>query len=92
MSKKIELPVDEIRYNREEGQVEANTKSIIPMTLEEKVLDYINKHPEGVKIQDMEEPLVEKRMKLGFVAKNLLDDGRVLKIETSYFPITRHER
>jgi len=58
----------------------------VPMTLEEKVTDYINKHPKGVKISAMEQPLGETRMKLGFVAKKLLDDGKVLKIENIYYP------
>ena len=57
-----------------------------PMTLEEKVLDYIDKHPKGVKVSAMEQPLDETRMKLGFVARNLLDQGKVLKIENIYYP------
>lgn len=58
-----------------------------PITLEVKVLDFINKHPNGVKVSEMEEPLGETRMKLGFVAKNLLDEGKVQKIENVYFPL-----
>ena len=57
-----------------------------PMALKEKVLDFIKKHPKGVKISAMEQPLGETRMKLGFVAKNLLDEGKVLKIENVYYP------
>lgn len=57
-----------------------------PMTLKEKVLDFIKKHPKGVKISAMEQPLGETRMKLGFVAKSLLDEGKVLKIENVYYP------
>ncbi len=57
-----------------------------PMTLEEKVLDYINRHPKGVKISEMEEPLGQTRMKLGFIAKSLLDEGKVLKVENIYYP------
>ena len=57
-----------------------------PKTLEDKVLDYINKHPKGVKVSEMEEPLGETRMKLGFIAKNLLDIGKVLKLENIYYP------
>ena len=45
-----------------------------PMTLEAKILDFINEHPNGVRIAEMEEPLGEARMKLGFIAKNLLDE------------------
>ncbi|MEI6089166.1 MAG: hypothetical protein WCR42_01825 [bacterium] len=63
------------------------TKAVVPMTLEAKVLDYINKHPKGVKISEMEEPLGETRMKLGFVAKTLLDVGTAQKIDNMYFPI-----
>jgi hypothetical protein len=92
MSKKIEIPVEAIKEHPEEILPEAEDKSNVSMTLEDKVLDYINKHPGGVKILDMEGALREKRMKLGFVAKNLLDDGRVLKIETTYYPTTSHER
>ena len=68
-----------------EAKVEA--KADIPMTLEEKVLDYINKNPKGVRISEMEVPLGETRMKLGFTAKTLLEDGKVQKIDNAYFPI-----
>lgn len=57
------------------------------MTLEEKVLDYIGKHPMGVKISEMELPLGETRMKLGFTAKALLEQGKVQKVENVYFPL-----
>ncbi|MCX6306114.1 MAG: hypothetical protein NT040_14220 [Bacteroidetes bacterium] len=56
-------------------------------TLDQKVLDYINKHPKGVKISEMEEPLGETRMKLGYTAKTLLDGGKVQKIDNIYYPI-----
>jgi hypothetical protein len=92
MSKKEEVPVKEIKENPEKILPETEAESIVTMTLEEKVLDYINKNPGGVKILDMEEPLGEKRMKLGFVAKKLLDDGRVLKIENTYYPKTTYRR
>ncbi len=58
-----------------------------PKTLEQKVLDYVNKHPKGVKISEMEEPLSETRMKLGFTAKALLDEGKLQKIDNIYFPL-----
>lgn len=66
---------------------EAQPKAVIPMTLEEKVLDYINKHPNGLRISEMEQPLGETRMKLGFIAKGLLEEGKVQKLENIYFPI-----
>jgi hypothetical protein len=56
------------------------------MTLEMKVLEYINHHLEGVRISEMERPLGETRMMLGYVAKNLLDQGKIVKIDNSYYP------
>ena len=56
------------------------------MTLEEKVLDYINKNPNGLRISDLEAPMGETRMKLGYVAKKMLDEGKVLKVENLYYP------
>lgn len=56
------------------------------MKLESKVLDYINEHLQGVRISDMEVPLGETRMILGFVAKNLINQGKIVKIENSYYP------
>jgi len=56
------------------------------LTLEDKVLQYINNHKKGVKVADMEEPFGETRMRLGFITKKLLDDGKILKVENAYFP------
>jgi hypothetical protein len=55
--------------------------------LEEKILDFINKHPEGVKVSQMEKPLGENRMKLGLVAKSLLELKKILKVDNIYFPV-----
>lgn len=56
------------------------------ISLEVKILNYINSHIEGVKVSDMEEPLHETRMKIGFAAKCLLDAGKVSKNENLYYP------
>jgi hypothetical protein len=80
-------PVEAVEETPVAVQPKVEAKAVIPMTLEEKVTDYINKHPQGVRISEMEEPLGETRMKLGFVAKNLLDEGKVQKVENVYFPI-----
>jgi hypothetical protein len=58
-----------------------------PKTLEQKMLEYLNKHPKGARISEMEGPLGETRMKLGFTAKALLDEGKVQKIENLYYPV-----
>jgi hypothetical protein len=34
----------------------------------------------------MEGPVGETRMKIGYVAKKLLDEGKVLKVDNLYFP------
>jgi predicted HicB family RNase H-like nuclease len=83
--KVMEAPAEESAKIVKEAPVKA-TKPIAPITLEEKILDYVNKHPKGVSIAEMEKPLGETRMKLGYVAKNLLDAGKVQKIEKLYFP------
>lgn len=81
-----ELPVFEEKMpvvNIEAPQVASES------TLEEKILQYINSHHEGVKVSDMEEPLHETRMKIGFAAKCLLDAGKVSKVENLYYPIKK---
>ena len=94
---KIEVPIEKIKEIQlkeeasvfsfpKETQLEIKPKLDVLMTLEEKVLDYINKHPKGVKISDMEIPLNETRMKLGFTAKVLLDLGDIIKVDNIYFP------
>jgi uncharacterized membrane-anchored protein YhcB (DUF1043 family) len=70
-----------------EAPVKTEPKPAVPLTLEEKVLNYINKHPKGVKVSEMEEPLGETRMKLGFTAKALLDAGKVQKVDNIFFPL-----
>ena len=55
--------------------------------LEEKVLGFIKRHPKGVKVSDMEEPLGVIRMRLGVIAKGLLEKGMVRKEENMYFPL-----
>jgi hypothetical protein len=83
----IVAPVAAAKETPVEVQPVADIKPVAPITLEEKVLNYINKHPKGIKIAEMEVPLGETRMKLGYVAKNLLDEGKVQKIENVYFPL-----
>ena len=86
-----ETAVEAVKEIPVEVQPKMKPKTVVPMTLEGKVLDFINKHPKGARISEIEEPLGETRMKLGFIAKNLLNEGKVLKIENIYYPKTRHE-
>ncbi|NVO02705.1 MAG: hypothetical protein HXX09_08350 [Bacteroidetes bacterium] len=82
---KIEVPAEK-ETTPIPKETKAVEKQILPLTLEEKVISYINKHPKGVKILEMEQPLGETRMKLGYIAKALLEQGKVQKIENVYFP------
>jgi len=57
------------------------------LSIEEKILEFIEKHPEGVKVGEMEKPLGVLRMMLGRIAKKLLEEGKVRKEENLYFPL-----
>lgn len=60
--------------------------------LEERVLEFINSYPEGVKVSEMEEPLGVARTRLGVIAKRLLEEGKVRKEENLYFPKLLHAK
>ena len=67
---------------------EPEQKEAIPEAeVEGRVLEYINKHPEGVKVGNMEIALGLPRMKLGMKAKKLLEEGRVRKEANLYYPL-----
>ena len=83
----VKTETKQVKMEHQEVAVPAeDAKQGIMHTLEQKVLSYINKHPKGVKVLDMEESLGKNRMQLGFVAKNLLENHRVLKVDNMYFP------
>ena len=69
-----------------EPKIDASKKEL---SLEEKVLKYLDSHKKGVKVSDMEKPFGETRMRIGFVSKKLLDEGKVRKIESLYYPLTK---
>lgn len=71
-----------------EAAKEVEKEEVSPeMDLEEKILGFIKSHREGVKVGDMETALGATRMRLGMVAKKLLDEGKVRKEENQYFPL-----
>lgn len=82
-----EPKVDFVEKNHVQDSSKEETKPIIPISLEDKVLDYINQHRLGVRVSEMEGPLGETRMKLGFIAKVLLEEGKVQKIDNTYYPL-----
>ena len=83
---KMEVPVEAVKETPVKKEPISTIVPATQKTLKEKVLAYVNKHPNGVKISEMEVPLGETRMKLGFTAKALLDEAEVLKVENMYYP------
>jgi hypothetical protein len=69
-----------------EPAVKKVEKIVAPLSLEEKILAYMKNNREGVKVSEMEGPLKETRMRLGFVAKKLLELGQLRKIDNLYYP------
>jgi len=69
-------------------EIEEIEEEVTPeMDLDEKILQFIKKHPNGVKVGEMEEPLGVTRMRLGVIAKKLLEEGKIRKEEKMYFPL-----
>jgi len=79
--------VNEFVKKIEKVPEKAKAKETVEMSLEERVLELINKHPEGIRVGNMEKPLGTTRIKLGQAAKRLLDEGKVRKEENLYFPL-----
>jgi len=59
--------------------------------MEELIEKYINANAGGVKIAEMEETLQQSRLRLGYVTRKLLNEGRVEKIENRYYPVNHIE-
>ncbi len=76
-------PVKEAAEEEEEEEEAAPPE----MGMEERVLEFIERHPEGVRVSDMEDPLGVARTRLGVIAKRLLEEGKVRKEGNLYFPL-----
>jgi hypothetical protein len=81
------IEVKEVKEVKEAAEEIKEDKPSSEMDLEGKVLGFIRRHPEGVRVGEMEEPLGVLRMRLGVIAKVLLEKGKVRKEENVYFPI-----
>jgi len=78
----------EVKVRPVEEAIEEAVEEVRPeISLEDRILEFIKRHPEGVKVGDMEEALGVPRQRLGKIAKSLLDEGRVRKEENLYFPL-----
>ena len=69
-----------------ESAAKSVEKIVAPISLEEKILSFIKINNKGVKVSEMEKPLKETRMRLGFVSKKLLESGELRKIDNRYYP------
>jgi 5-bromo-4-chloroindolyl phosphate hydrolysis protein len=56
--------------------------------MEEQVEKYINANTNGVKITEMEQTLQQSRLRLGYVTRKLLNEGKVKKVENRYYPVS----
>ena len=54
--------------------------------MEEIIEKYIKSHLNGVKMAEMEESLQQSRLRLGYVASKLVQEGKIRKIENRYYP------
>jgi len=79
----VKEAVKEVIEEIEEIEEEVTTE----MDIDEKILQFIKKHPNGVKVGEMEEPLGIVRMRLGVIAKKLLEEGKIRKEDKMYFPL-----
>jgi len=55
-------------------------------TLGEKMMNYIALQKKGVTISEMENSLGVSRMKIGYVAKKLFEEGKLDREKNLYFP------
>jgi len=78
----------EVKVRPVKEAIEEKEEEVTPdMDLDEKILQFIKKHPKGVRVGDMEETLGVVRMRLGVIAKKLLEEGKIRKEENMYFPL-----
>jgi len=59
--------------------------------MEELVEKYINSNSNGVQIAEMEQTLQQSRLRLGYVTRKLLNEGRVQKIDNKYYPLNNNQ-
>lgn len=59
---------------------------LISRFMEEAVIKFIKEHTNGVKMTEMEACLQQSRLRLGYVASKLMQDGKIKKVENKYFP------
>ena len=57
--------------------------------LQEEILTLIKRHPEGIKLTDIEKVTGAARIKIGNITRVLVDEGRIIKEGLFYYPIRK---
>lgn len=57
------------------------------MILRDRISRYINLHPNGVSITELESVFSESRMRLGYILNKLHEDSRIRKTSNMFYPI-----
>jgi len=84
----VEVKVRPVEEAVEEVVEEVEAEEVPPeISLEDRVLEFIERHPEGVRVGNMEDPLGVTKLRLGKIAKSLLNEGKVRKEDNLYFPL-----
>jgi hypothetical protein len=89
-AEQAEITENSEEVSMEEEETSVKEKEVIEfpkeMSLEEKIIMFVNRHPEGVKVSEMEVALGEQRMRIGYACKKLLETGKLSKLGSAYFP------
>ncbi len=67
-----------------EGEKKKDKTEVV--SLEDKMLNYIYTHKQGITIVAMEKPLGVSRMKLNYIAEQLLNEDKIQKVNNKYYP------
>ncbi len=57
------------------------------MILRDRISRYINLHPHGVSMGELETIFGESRMRLGYILNKLYEDSRIRKTSNVFYPI-----
>jgi len=55
--------------------------------MEQIVQSYIYSKPCGVKLTDLEGFLKQSRLRLGYITRKLLNEGKIIKKDDKYYPV-----
>jgi hypothetical protein len=82
------VAVEEV--SEEEAVAMAEPIEVTPeerVKLEDRILDLIREHPEGIKLTEIAEEVGEARVKVGNITRMLIDEDKIRKEELLYFPV-----